>query len=465
MHLVQSRSAMKVRDQHETGRQVTGAKARKRNTTNTKFAPTLPGGTTYKALQAAYRAIPATTGRPGDFSFTRGGVLSVELLTTFPLYTVADGNRYGMRHLLQSFWEDACDQGIDLPRAQPVSASAICQARQRLPGGLFRDLLSVLATQVTDTGSASRWRGRRVYAADGALVNVKSSPELDDEFGVAKNCYTPQVRLSVLVDVMSRMPVNYAAGGRSEVGEREQLFAMLPSLRQGDLLLLDRGYPSYEVLAKCAKEQIDFIVRCPTSQTFKFIDGFKASGATSTVIAVDLEQCDTEEAPKTRLRLVRCNGPAGPVIYITSLTASEATAEEIFDLYHLRWEVEEFFKLATSEYAGQKQFRSTSALGVHQEIGALVLYLAMTRVLACEAEGLVDKKDGQFVSQKGAVLALHRHLIGLLLDDDPMRIQARIRRAVERLQRTLDRRRPSRSYRRVSKKPRRKWGPRGKTRA
>lgn len=456
---------MKVREQHKVGRELKGTKGRRPNTSSTKFSTTLPSGTTYRALQAACRAIPATNGRPGDFSFTRGGVLSIELLTTFLLYTVADGNRYGMRHLLQNFWDEALDQGIELPRAEPVSASAICQARQRLPGGLFRDLLSVLATQVTDTGSATRWRGRRVYAADGALVNVKSSSELDDAFGVAKNCYTPQVRLSVLVDVMSRMPVNYAAGGRSEVGEREQLFAMFPSLRKGDLLLLDRGYPSYEVLARCAKAQIDFIVRCPTSQTFKFIDEFSASGATSTVIAIDLERCDTDDAPKTQLRLVRCTGPAGPVIYITSLDASEASAEKISDLYHLRWEVEEFFKLATSEYAGQKQFRSTSAFGVHQEIGALVLYLAMTRILACEAEGLVEKKEDQFVSQKGAVLALHRHLIGLLLDDDPMRIQDRIRRAVERLQRTLDRRRPSRSHPRVSKKPRLKWGARGKTRA
>jgi hypothetical protein len=389
----------------------------------------------------------------------------MELLTTFLLYAVADGNRYGVRHLLENFWEDAERQGIELPTPVPVSASAICQARQRLPEDIFRELLSALADQVDSAMSERRWHGRRVLAADGALVNVQRGSDLIARFGVAQNCYTPQIRYSVLVDVVSRMPVDYAAGGRMQVGEREQLFEMFTSLRRGDLLLLDRGYPSFDVLDECVGAGVDFIIRSPSSQTFKFIDEFRASGASEAVIDVDLKQSGLDSAIKTAIRLVRVESGIGPAFYITSLDRASTSPDDIAQLYRLRWEVEEFFKLATGEYAGQKQFRSMTPAGVMQEIGALTLFLALSRVLACEAESDAELQPNEFISQKAAVLALNQHLIGLLLDGDPARCQLRIERAIGRLQRTPDKRRPSRKFRRVSLRPRRKWGPRGKTRA
>ncbi len=433
--------------------------------TSLKISRDLPSGTVYKVLQAACGALSSAKRKPGDFSFTRDGVLSMELLTTFLLYAVADGNRYGIRHLLEEFWADARAQKIDLPTPLPVSASAICQARHRLPEGIFREILSVLAEQVSATAGSRCWRGRRVLAADGALVNVQRSAELVQELGIAKNCHTPQVRYSALVDVGTRMPIDFTVDGRMEAGEREQLFTMLRSLRSGDLLLLDRGYPSFEVLAKCVDAEVDFVIRCPTSQTFKFVDVFRDSGASESVIEIDLQQASSEAASPTKVRLVRVENGADPVIYITSLCASEATVREICELYHLRWEIEEYFKVATGEYAGQKQFRSLSPRGVRQEIGALTLHLALSRVLACEAEKAMTTDPTAFISQKAAVLTFHRHLIGLLLDDDPDSVRSRIQEAIERVQRALDRRRPSRSFPRVSWKPRRKWGPRGKTRA
>jgi hypothetical protein len=110
------------------------------------------------------------------------------------LFMVADGNRRGIRHLLPDFWEQATDHGLALPGDKPVSASAICQARGRLHADLFRDLLYALSSaQPGEVGQAQRWRGRRVFAADGAKINLRRAPDLEYSFGVPAGAHCPQV--------------------------------------------------------------------------------------------------------------------------------------------------------------------------------------------------------------------------------------------------------------------------------
>jgi hypothetical protein len=65
--------------------------------------------------------------------------------------------------------------------------------------------------------------------------------------------------------------------------------------------------------------------------------------------------------------------------FITTLRRSDFSRRQLRELYHMRWEAEEFFKLLKSPYIGQGQFRSKSPVGIKQEIHALVLYLAVAR--------------------------------------------------------------------------------------
>jgi len=127
----------------------------------------------------------------------------------------------------------------------------------------------------------------------------------------------------------------------------------------------------------------------------------------------------------------------------------------------MRWESEEYFKLFTSEYIGQKQFRSTSAQGVIQEFGALTLFLAISRLFAAAAEESIQDPE-EFASQKGAVLTLAAFLTRILLDPDPRTAKSTVHRAIQRLLLTRDRRRPGRSHPRRSFKPTSKWNATGR---
>jgi hypothetical protein len=417
-------------------------------------------------IRQAFESIPRSRYRATESAFSRDGVLSPELLVTFVLYMVADGNRRGIRHLLPDFWEHAADHGLPLATESPVSPSAICQARQRLSPDVFRDLLYALSSAPIDgdrTTPGRRWYGRRVFAADGAKINLRRAPDLEYTFGVPEGAYCPQLLMSTLVDVCSRTPVDVEISGYCG-SEREHLLLMLDSIDRGDLLILDRGYPSHEVLQECSRAGIDFLVRVPISHTFVAVDEFRRSGASDTVTTLKLPADADPEWSPLQVRLTRIDGPDGPAFYVSSLDPGEVTEADIAELYHMRWEAEEYFKLFTSEYIGQKQFRSTSAHGVAQEVAALTLFLAISRLLAVAADEATHG-SAEFASQKGAVLALATFLARILLDPHPRTAIQAVARAIRRIQMTRDRHRPGRSHPRRSFKPNPKWGPRGRRRA
>lgn len=318
-----------------------------------------------------------------------------------------------------------------------------------------------MAEVVDGSTAAKRWHGRRVYAVDGQKLNVGTWSGLKDEFGVAEGSYCPQVLLSVMVDVLTRTPVDYEVDSRLEVGEREHFVRMLPSVSSGDLVILDRGYPSHEVFQEMASAGVDFLVRVSEKGSFKEIAEFARGGKDEVRVVITPPNGSDPEWKDLTVRLVRIERPDGPVYFLTSLTSPKISAREIDDLYHLRWQSEEFFKLFTSDYAGQGAFRSRTAAGVMQEIGALTLFLAISRVMATTADQEVDDPE-MFVSQKGVVLSLRQNLLAILLDSNPERVLAGITRTLERALKVLDQRRPGRRYPRRSFKPGPKWGPSGR---
>ena len=172
---------------------------------------------------------------------------------------VADGNRRGYRHLIDAFWDEAHSFGLPLPCDEPVSAPAICKARQKLRPELLRALLH----QASDSfdgqlGPDKRWFGRRVFAADGSKVSVQRSEDLEQAFGIPPNGHSPQVLVSTLFDLVAKVPHDICVAPFASC-ERTQLLGMLNRLKVGDVLVLDRGYPSFEMMRILIDEGIDFI--------------------------------------------------------------------------------------------------------------------------------------------------------------------------------------------------------------
>jgi hypothetical protein len=398
---------------------------------------------------------------PRDFS--RGGPLNPELLTTLLLYMVADGNRRGYRHLLDGFWDEARGFGLDLPTSEPVSAASFCDARHKITSRHLRRMLQDLAAEHFGGvfGSELHWRGRRVFAVDGTKINLQRGDDLEAAFGTPAGAYCPQVLVSVLLDVCAQAPVDLVVGPFAS-SERDQLLELLPSLPRGCVLVLDRGYPSHEILQELAHAEVDFLVRLPCSHTFAAVDGLRQEKGDDYLYHVDPPAGSPSHWKRLTLRAVRLVTPDGSEsFFFTTLRRTEFSRARLGQLYHLRWRAEEFYKLAKGPYIGQQQFRSRSPQGVRQEIHALVLFLAIARLLMATAARSAQAPYTT-LSQKAAVLGLAAYVTRLFLaDGDYARTQ--LRALIERILRGREKPRRKRSYPRRSFQPRLRWGPAGRT--
>jgi len=210
----------------------------------------------------------------GPQHFTRGGPLTPELLITLLLYLVADGGRRGYALLLDSFWDKARDQNIPLPTDLPVSAAAFCKARRKLKPAALRSILHRVSDAFEHAhGPHHRFKGRRVFAVDGSKFSLQRSPDLWDAFGGPKCGHCPQILVTTLFDVVAKVPhdVSIAPFASSEPA---QLRHLLDRLAPGDVLVLDRGYPSYDLIETLLEHRIDFVIRVPTTKGFKAIETF-----------------------------------------------------------------------------------------------------------------------------------------------------------------------------------------------
>jgi hypothetical protein len=407
--------------------------------------------------------LDASRGGASDMpgSFTREGVLTPEVLLTLLLFMVGDAGRRGYARLLESFWDQAHVQGVPLASVEPVSAAAFCQARRKLRPEAVREALHRVADEADRRfGVTRRWKGRRVLTVDGWRVQVQRSEELFGRFGRIRRTVNPQILVSTLVDVVSKVPHDVVFAP-FQTGERDLLLASLDRLRAGDVLVLDRGYPSFDVLHELRERGVDVVLRVPSRHTFKAVLDFLASGRLRGAIDIPASKDSKHRgAAPVRLRALRFAGADGvPVVLLASLSATVAAPGEVRGLYRMRWTIEEHYKLLRSRYLGQQQFHAKTARGLAQEIYAQELFVAVSRYLMLLT---ADQRGATYeeLSQKAGVLALVDHLVALLLPGPAT--PTRLRRLIDRIARVREPPRPGRCFPRRSFAPRARWTPSGR---
>ena len=376
---------------------------------------------------------------------------------------VADGNRRGYEHLLDGFWDEARGHGLSLPTQTPVSAASFCTARPKITSDLLRHMLHEIGEHAFESGARAprRWHGKRVFAVDGTKINLQRSHDLHAKFGTPQGAYCPQVLVSVLLDVCAKLPMDVEVSSFAG-NERAHLLAMLPSFEAGDILVLDRGYPSHEIVQDLSLLGVDFLIRVPCAHTFAIIRELQESGAKDRAFRLQPPKgCPSHWRPRN-LRAVQIRTPDGTLSYfLTSLAQNEFGLSQLDELYHMRWDVEEFFKLMKSPYIGQGQFRSKMPSGVLQEIHALILFLALTRVCMAAAAEASDR-DHDSLSQKAGVLGLAAHLTRILLAHDQQSALHDLDVLFQRITHARHRKRPARTFPRRSLRPRLRWGAAGR---
>ena len=408
-------------------------------------------------------AVEAGPFRKTPRDFRRSGPLSPRLLVMLLVSMAANAGRRGYGLLLERFWSEARTAGLDLPTERPVSAAALCQARQKLDAEAVRALVWRAAERFEgDWGERHRWRGLRVFAVDGSRANVQRSEALWERYGGDSKGGCPQVLLSTLFDVVSKVPHDVAVAPYGS-DERQLLLGHLDRLRAGDLLVLDRGYPSFEVLCHLEGRGLDFAMRVRTQSGFPAVTRFVESGRRDGRIEITVPQdYRMKDVPPVSVRAVRIERRgAEPMVVLTSLPRRRFPIKAIRELYAMRWRIESYYQVVKGGYFGQGQFHAKTPDGVEQEVYAQALLVALSRHLMAGASA-THAVPYEEVGEKAALLAVADDLTRLLLTQRPADAAALLEHLLDRIARHRVKPRPGRSYPRRSFKPASKWHARGK---
>ena len=242
--------------------------------------------------------------------------------------------------------------------APPDEDSPYCQARGCLPLERLQEIHDGLCAEAQQGAAAKDlWCGHQVVVVDGSSVTAEDTPANQKVFpqqSVQKpGCGFPILRLVALLSLATGMLTAWTTGAWSqhEVGLLQTLW---DHLRPGDILLGDRGFCNWALLAQCLQRNLHAVFRVKgirrsdfrrgkrLSRNERLVQWRKSWTASKTVTAQEwalLPEILT-------LRLVRCRMDipgfrTRQVILATTLMDSEKYPPEALSaLYFRRWAME-----------------------------------------------------------------------------------------------------------------------------
>jgi Insertion element 4 transposase N-terminal/Transposase DDE domain len=298
---------------------------------------------------------------------------------------------------------------------QVPTASALCQARQRLGEEPMRVLFERVAQPMLPAGGRGWFAGLRVMAVDGLFLDVPDTAENVAEFGRTGNDFAdspfPQARIVTLLECGSRAVVG-AEIGSCHTGERQMAQQLLDLVDQETLLLADRGFFSYEFWKQAHATGAHLLWRIKKKSHMyspvlqQLPDGSYLSELMPKAVRFDLargkkRRTDRYGVPVRIVEYTVANrglaadesgaGEPETIRLMTTILDHElAPAAELAELYHQRWEVELAFGEIETHQIGHRVLRSRSPQLVRQEIWALLLTHYAIRHLMLEAADDID---------------------------------------------------------------------------
>lgn len=279
-----------------------------------------------------------------------------------------------------------------------LSTGPYCKARGRLPTELVLQLQRQVGRHMVGRlPQGWRWRGRSVKLLDGTTVSMPDTVANQEVFPQnprqKPGLGFPLARVVGLLCLGSGAVLDWAMGPYQGEGSSEQaLFrTLLDGLEAGDVLLADRYYCSYWVLAMLNARGIDVLTRQHASRLFDFRRG-KRLGRGDHLVRwkrpprpdwMD-EQTYATMPEELSVREVRVGGR---VLVTTLLDPGLATPAELDRLYQQRWHVE--LDLRSIKIAiGMDILRCKTPEMIRKEVAVHLLAYTMVRAVIAQAANL-----------------------------------------------------------------------------
>lgn len=285
-----------------------------------------------------------------------------------------------------------------------VTKGAFSQARAKLKPEAFKELNSITVSHFYEGAPYQVWHGHRLLAVDGSRLVLPKHKTVIAEFGEHGFGPNADSKRSLAITSLLYDPVNLitldAQIAPYASSESELLYRHLEHVKAGDLLLLDRGYPSLGLFFLLTARKVDCCVRMKENWWLA-VKLFSESGEKERIVEFGLPKKDRgllKHYPWLQNQKIKCrllsveleNGEKE--ILCTSLTDSDKYPHEDFkELYHFRWNIEESYKLFKCRLEIEN-FSGKTAIAVKQDFYAKVYMMSMCASLAFPIEEQVKKE-------------------------------------------------------------------------
>lgn len=303
-----------------------------------------------------------------------------------------------------------------------LNTAAYCKARSRLPLKLVERLGRETGERLcAQQPQVWRWHGREVKLVDGTTVSMPDTPDNQASFPQSrtqkKGLGFPLARLVAIVSLSCGAALDWAIGPceGKQTGETALLWQLAKRLRPGDVVIADRYYAGYFLIAMLVQLGVDVVIRQHQRRHTDFRRGQRLGKRDHVVMWPRLhrpgwmDKATYESIPETlRMREVLVGG----WILVTTLTdAQEVNKQELFELYHLRWQIE--LDLRSIKTVMQMDvLRCKSAKMVEKEIAVHLLAYNLVRTVMAQAAYLGQLLPRQ-LSFKGALQLLNAFEVNL----------------------------------------------------
>lgn len=295
----------------------------------------------------------------------------------------------------------------------------------------------------------------RVLAIDGMKLNLPNTDKLAQEFGVQASQGASQVQAlaSGIYDVLNGIMVDVRISSCKE-DERKHAAEMIRGLRgqsvQRNLIVMDRGYPSAELIHLLESEGHAYVFRCCS----EFIRGMKLRGNDC---VIEHRFSRMKQHP-LKLRVVKISLPDGKAeILVTNLFSESFSAEKLAQIYRMRWGVETNFNTIKNKLYVEN-FTGTNRIVILQDFYATMMLSNLAAILALGMKDEIEplhqsdsNKNEYHLNISMTISTLKERVVEMVMCGSKRKIKSILRQIQRALYRSVVVSYPNRSFPRKRK--------------
>ncbi len=301
------------------------------------------------------------------------------------------------------------EKGLDSVSAK---ASAYCYARNRLPIELVKTLSErTVAIALARVDKSWRWHDRDVFLVDGFTIRAPDTDANQLEFpqpaSQEPGLGYPAIRVVTLTSLAAKVVTHFQYGPMDGKGNGElSLFRKtFEFLKENQVVVGDSNFDSYYDLAALAERKVHcvFGINGTRDNPFASQDTLQKGETVKVLSRPKFDRNRTsreawEKLPATitiRIIAFSVEGRSEQKVIITTLLdQQEYPAEEIADLYGLRWEAELDIRCLKS-VMDLADMRCQTPEGLRRELAVNILAYNLVALLLCDTAEVTEQHPRQ----------------------------------------------------------------------